>query len=309
MHPVNHDMFKKVLNQSHIRRVAEGEVEDKFRVQMGEYLADLSSLCCYSQRHASFSKCTCLKDLIDGSDENIRVMADIVTAYYQLPYKGRILLLSNKVFAIMDTKVLSKLKTISSMKFRGKIFPIRGKFDSSVISNIDVTTYHVCLNAFLSTYGIGYYFFNTIKSKYELSCFNTERNMAHGNSGKRSNNAVKEEVEVALHSYFKDLANEGDDYASQQVRTNLGTTYLRDKELDDVRLPPFYSKKMVYDRWCYNQGWIAGRGQDTYKGYKSYKKICYNDADWPEGSDSESICSRAKFLTFWSSNYKHIKIA
>ena len=63
-----------------------------------------------------------------------------------------------------------------------------------------------------------------------------------------------------MSSFFSELANEGDEYASRQVRTRLGRTYLRDNEVDGIRLPPSYTKRQLYVRCCFESGWIVGRG-------------------------------------------------
>ena len=91
----------------------------------------------------------------------------------------------------------------------------------------------------------GPYFLKSTKKKYEKSPFDTERNLVHGLTGKKSNNAIAQQVVQSLTEFFNDLKEEGDDYASKQVRSSVGNTYLRDNELDGVRLPPSYSKKMV----------------------------------------------------------------
>ena len=89
--------------------------------------------------------------------------------------------------------------------------------------------------------------FETTKKKYEQSYFDTEQNLAHVLTGKRSNNRMMDEVERPLCDFFNELKEEGDNYASKQVRTRAGKTYVRDNELDGVRLPPSFTKKMLYD--------------------------------------------------------------
>ena len=187
---------------------------------------------------------------------------------------------SNKLYEIMNRKVTPQLKSIVTMKFRGSLFSIRGKFDNDESNHI-IDTHNLCMYSYLCIYGIEPYFLESTKKKYEKSSFDTERNIAHGLTGQKNNNALTQEVEQSLTDFFNYLKEEGDNYASKQVRSSLGNTYLRDNELDGVRLPPSYSKKMLYDRWCYNQGWIVGRCEDTFKSYKSYRPRPFNDSDSP----------------------------
>ena len=49
---------------------------------------------------------------------------------------------------------------------------------------------------------------------------------------------------------------EGEAHATRQVRIDFQTC-LRDTDLDLVQLPPCYSKRQLYQRFCYERGWIA----------------------------------------------------
>ena len=217
LHPVNITLFKNSLNQSNVRRILHGcEMETLFRSKMIEFLKDRAGMNCFSQRHNKFTKCTCLKELFEASDRNINVVADIVTSYYQLEYKERCGLFSHKLYEIMDRKITPRLKTVNSMKFRGRLFSIRGKFDT-VNSNRTVDTHLLCMYSFLLVYGHGPYFLESTKKKYEKSCFDTERNLAHGLTGKRSNNVMSQSVLQSLSEFFNELKEEGDDYASKQA--------------------------------------------------------------------------------------------
>ena len=158
-------------------------METSFRSKMIDFLKDKAGMNCFSPRHNKKNNCTCLKDLLErDSDNNINAVADIVTAYYQLGHKERSSLLCNKVFEVMDRKINPRLKTMSSMKFRGTLFSIRGKFEMGN-NDANVDNHLLCMYSYLLIYGHGVYQLESIKKKYEKSCFNTERNMAHGLTG------------------------------------------------------------------------------------------------------------------------------
>ena len=308
-HPVNDPRIRKVLQQTNLRRVPSdgSELCTLFRNKMIDFLTEKSENCCYSPRHNQYTKCTCVKELLQRNSGNIEAVSDIVTSYYQFSYKERFTLFSNKVFEIMDRKITPRLKSVTNMKFRGRLFGIRGKFDASDDSFVDSHT--LCMYGYLSIYGIGPKHLDSMKSKYEMSTFDSERNLAHGLTRKKSNNAVSEEVLVSLGQFFNELKDEADDYASRQVRSHVGGNYLRDNELDGVRLPPSYTKTGMYRRWCHNQGWITNTGADRDKGYKTFRVRPFDESEFPPTSTPSPICSRECFMSYWRNNFPNIKIA
>ena len=182
-------------------------------------------------------------------NSNSSSIVDMLCSYWQLKLNERDNLFYNKVHTIMDSKMSAKLKNPSSMKFCGYWFELKGVFKETVSSQVKNSAF-ICVHAYLTLYGIGYYEMVPIKKKYDASCFIESRQLVHGLVGKAGNNAkLDQEVYDNLTVFFNDICNnEGDDYASRQVRTRLGQTYLRDNEEDGVRLPPSYSKRMLYNR-------------------------------------------------------------
>ena len=49
---------------------------------------------------------------------------------------------------------------------------------------------------------------------------------------------------------------EGDPYATRFVRT-LAECDVRDEEDGILELPPSYTKRKLYERFCFENGWIA----------------------------------------------------
>ena len=107
-----------------------------------------------------------------------------------------------------------------------------------------------------------------------------------------SNHKLDDEIYDSINTFFIELSSEGEYYASRHVRGRLGQAYLRDNEENGIRLPPSYSKRMVYDRWCYSRGWIIGRGgsDGSLGSIKSFQKRAYDDLDFPSDSDYNPIC-------------------
>ena len=75
IHPVNDEQFRKYLNQTNVRRIPadNSELEAMFRSSMIEFLSEKANSCCYSSRHNKYTKCTCLKELLNRKDRNIEL--------------------------------------------------------------------------------------------------------------------------------------------------------------------------------------------------------------------------------------------
>ena len=101
----------------------------------------------------------------------------------------------------------------------------------------------------------------------------------HENTGKK--NLVNAEVKDSVRIFFKDLEPECEDYASRIVRTRLGKEYLRDDEVDGLRLPTTYTKRYVYEKWVFSCGWVAvtSGADSSYGSIKDYTRRPYDDLD------------------------------
>ena len=206
VHPVKLPFFQRFLNQSNMRRVPEEE-EETFKSKMIPFLVQQSQRNCWSQPLNSVGKCDCLRKLL-SVEFNRDSVVDMVCAYWQLHLHSRDSLFSNKVYAIMDKKEPSKLKSASNVKFRGRLFKLKGMFkeaDGSEVTNF----YDFCTNAYLSLYGIGYYEFQSVKKSYDASCFDIGRASQHGLVGKKGNNRLTDEVCKSLRSFLLTYLKKG----------------------------------------------------------------------------------------------------
>ena len=297
-HPVSLECYKKFLNQSNIKKIPEDN-QDGFRQQMSMFLDDKKKFRCYSQNHNKHTKCTCVQSLL-SIDSNKRICIDVVTSFWQLHLNTRNEIFSNKVYNIMDSKVTSTMAEPSSMKFRGKLFNVKGKFIDPH-TNKTMNSYNFCLYGYLSLYGIGYYELQSLKRRYSQVCFDEHSMVTHGLKGKKGNSTLNDELYDSLRQFFEELSQEGDDYSSRQVRRAIGTAYLRDNELDGIRLPPSYSKRMIYEKWCFSRGWIVGRGgsDGSIGSISKFRKRPYDELDWPSGTEYKTVCAKSTFMTFW----------
>ena len=106
---------------------------------------------------------------------------------------------------------------------------------------------------------------------------------------------------------------EGEAHATRQVRIEFQTC-LRDSDLDLVQLPPCYSKRQLYQRFCYEKGWIAKcNAKGTYPPINQLKRRPFDDENeemalWPTGSIPGEVCSWRSFLRTWNTYLPFLKI-
>ena len=97
---------------------------------------------------------------------------------------------------------------------------------------------------------------------------------------------------------------EGETHTTRIIRmqTKIG---LRDKDFTLMHLPSYYSKRQIYERFCFVSGWEVKPASDrSYPPVAELKKRDNDNEDisdermslWPEGSESLPVCSWCTFL-------------
>ena len=309
IHPVQTEEVKKLMNSTE-RRIVEGTTARDFTTAMTQYLQVTRNDICYDKRSNRENKsCNCLIDVM-SDDVRLREVARSVTNYYNLPLQARKDLLCTRVHNIIDCKVLKqsnfqiKNKKTNQFSLKGKVFVL-----SNLINDSTHKPYVLCRHSFQKVYGVGHYVIDSLKNNYAES--GRHLTLKHGLSNKTSNlKKSKEEALNSMKDFFESLKGDGEDYASRQVRARLGNMYLRDDE-NDIRLPPSWSKRIVYERWVYSNGWIdrTEGGDSSYSSTKLYTPRPYDEDLWPEGSPRIAVVCKATFLAYWREHFSHIKIA
>ena len=91
--------------------------------------------------------------------------------------------------------------------------------------------------------------------------------------------------------------------ATQYVRELTGTT-VRDDDVNKVILPPYLTKRGMYDKFCFERGWKVSTNA---KGTVTLAPR--EDDDWlNEGEEAAPICSRRQFDRFWKQHYPEMVI-
>eukprot|EP00536_Pseudo-nitzschia_multiseries_P019496 jgi/Psemu1/61028/gm1.61028_g len=143
------------------------------------------------------------------------------------------------------------------------------------------------------------------RRKWETCYRNLEDNTTptHGLKGKRPNNTIEFDdstIVEDLVNFFDELKELGQPQSTRIMRVETGVG-LRDGEEGVVELPPSFSKRSIYYRFCHDRGW-------TVKLKKNSNSVLeVTPVELFEG-DRKIICSWPYFLKYWDTNFPNIKI-
>ena len=151
-HPRKMDIF------SSIESITETSVEENFKTCMRNFLEDRARNNCSQLEGHKESRCTCLKNLL--STENvIDRLVNRVTNFWLLTPKERKEQFKKQVDAMLDEK------TNPNFKSKEKLFCLREDIESDGDPLNNVLDYKVCLAAYLSIFGKGYYEFKALRKQ------------------------------------------------------------------------------------------------------------------------------------------------
>ncbi len=125
----------------------------------------------------------------------------------------------------------------------------------------------------------------------------------HGLKGKTSNfNAGKKaRLDSPLRDFFAKLHEEAEVPATRLVRELTGTG-LRAGEEERTELPTHMTKRGLYTKFCWEQGWklvADAKGKYTAKPRPP-------DTAFPEGSERKERMAWSTFLNYWKENYPNL---
>ena len=96
--------------------------------------------------------------------------------------------------------------------------------------------------------------------------------------------------------------NESEPYATRFVREMVGKSYhvgFRDSEVNRMELPPYYSKRKIYQMYCYSLGYkVKSDSRGSYPKMIDYKNYLLPDCD-----NTKPVVSFSTFLVIWKNNY------
>lgn len=163
----------------------------------------------------------------------------------------------------------------------------------------EIETSLICNSALMTILGYGQTFWN------KVSVHAREGSVPqHGLLGRLAHNSISETQQMNLHLFFANIELHAEPTPMRFIREKTGTLTERDKK-DIKLLPPYFTKRSLYRRYCYDQGWLVST---NHKGSPNKKKE-RDDKSW-ESLEVErgEICSWATFNVFWKRHYRTLSV-
>jgi hypothetical protein len=143
------------------------------------------------------------------------------------------------------------------------------------------------------------------KGSFWRTCIRAVQNNTipeHGLVGKSSNNSkVEAETLDSLCTFFGEVESLCEVIPTRFVCDRSGTNTTRDNDNEVRTLPPYWSKRKLYARWCSERGWNV---VTTQTGVMTHNK----QLDWPVGDDYLQVVSWPYYCSIWKREFSHIII-
>ena len=249
--------------------------------------------------------CTCLHALRpqgDGQDSTTLHMVTRWACYFaSLDSTMRS---SLEIEWIKHANFWAKEQSDKSMKSTGYLLQVIATDPNSdeapLVNEASVEPFRACKHGVMLILGIG-------KKRWGASAKHALANTfpVHGLKGKTSNfNAGKKaRLDSPLRDFFAKLHEEAEVPATRLVRELTGTG-LRAGEEERTELPTHMTKRGLYTKFCWEQGWklvADAKGKYTAKPRPP-------DTAFPEGSERKERMAWSTFLNYWKENYPNLKI-
>lgn len=299
IHPADTKWFKGLREKK--KFLTDDYEYNTFSLMMELYLSKTKGQHCQDKHNGKFNeKCMCGMDLLLSSSDTHPEICTMVTDYHALDTHGKKQYRHNRVKEIIDAEI-RRIGADKRIHMVGKCFSL-----ASIPNPSDHNRpFCVCRHTFQRIMNIGQRQLQDAWKTYMV----TKSNIApQRKEYERPPSEKDKEITDSVIMFMAELVeNEGTAHASRQVRGRLGRTYLRDDERDGVLLPPYLTKKKVYERWVYERGYIASNANKL-NNYV-HARVCEFQprTDWADGSHKD-VCSRDKFERIWKTNFKHVKI-
>ncbi len=168
--------------------------------------------------------------------------------------------------------------------------------------------YFVCQNSFRNILGIFKYQWKTLKT---AALTTIPGSISHGNLGKqnRRKGCIGQDVEDDVVEFLTQLGEKrGEAYATRFVRkrTELG---IRNDEEGVVELPSCYSKRSLFEQFCYERGYVVKpSAKGNYGEVDNFEPRPFDEDLWPEGSTTLEVLTWSKFHQIWKQKLPKLRI-
>ena len=186
-----------------------------------------------------------------------------------------------------------------------KGFSVPGAYNDAPRNNIPLK---ICINALAVVFNYGCIKLVSLKKDLKNSGVKV-----HGLKQKPSNRKLNqeekyEEIKNNLYTFFENLKEEAETHSTRVIRKATGVG-LRDNEIDTVELPSSLSKRQLYYRYCFRNGYaVKSDAKGRMPSIKAYPVQDSNNVHYPEGSAPKPVCDWKYFCTFWKDNFPNMKI-
>ena len=256
------------------------------------------------QKKTYVTKCTCVKDLIEGANSNdkIKQVCNCLWEYFTRIKETQKLVMKEWIRGVMFSGKDYKKTCLNLSYVLPGVYRDACLTSTNTSANKNKKPYKVCLNAVSILFDYGYWKIKTIKDSMNLAGVKE-----HGLKNRVSNRFVNKadhygKIQEGLHKYFNNLQEGAETHATRVIREATGVG-LRDEEVDLVELPSSHTKRQLYHKYCFENGYrVKADAQGRHPPLKDFPLRKF-DEFWPEGSVPKPVCSWKAFLTFWKENY------
>ena len=284
---------KTIVNDRKARRVA----TDDYLVAMGvEYLLDQASRHenCLDLSKRTPKSCNCLQRFSIADYDYCTAVAKYMVLFAK---KEKF---DQQLTVIEWMRYASK----SSVQCRFIVPDLRSPSDvAGLVHNPNgaalafVQVQKVCDYALMTILGYGLRFWRTVQKHAEDGTA-----PKHGLTDQPSNNSISEEAHMSLHLFFAEIKLHSEPTPMRFIREKTGMLTERDKDDVDL-LPTYFTKRSLYRRYCFEQGWNS----TTTSTGSPNKSTLRKDVEWGEEQPRDTVSWRS-FLRFWAKHYPLLRV-
>ena len=267
--------------------------------QLRNRISDHISCCvlegaCVTANNGRPTNCSCVADV--RSDETLYSnLEKCLLDYNSFDNKNRTLYIQG---IVLQGHILSQRRNA-----RDKWTP---EYHPKGIIDENDSQYFFCRNGIQKLFALGYRKWKSLTEQVRLP-----KLKVHGNTGNK-NASFQYENEVL--DFLMEVAHEdGESQATRFVREMTGIG-IRNEEKFGVTLPPYHTKRKLYQKYCWENGWhVRSANNGEYPKLREYPKRTNDDdmgdlALWPSGSMCYPVCSFFTFRKLWKDNFPLLKI-
>ena len=249
---------------------------------------------CVTSNNGRTTNCGCVVDIRD--DETLyKNLENCLLEYNAYDNKNRTLFIQG---IVLQGYILKQRR-----KAREKWAP---EFHPKGVLDDNHSQYFFCRNGIQKLFCLGYRKWKSLTEQVKLPKLKKHANIGNKNA------SFQYESEVL--NFLMEVAHEdGESQATRFVREMTGIG-IRNEEKFGVTLPPYHTKRKLYQKYCWENGWhVKSANNGEYPKLRDFPKRPNDDemgplALWPSGNMCYPVCSFFTFRRLWKNNFPLLKI-